>query len=113
MRLSGEPELTVVAMSVNIDVRFGVYGLSAGDADVICTLFEQVVEENRLEREVGISRRENPEGSSDVHVVSEHPVIFSGFYKWRPTFENALQLRVTEAVPSAKVVFDWRYPDEE
>ncbi|WP_139053237.1 hypothetical protein [Rhodococcus globerulus] len=100
-------------MSVNIDVRFGVYGLAPADADAIYTLFEQVVEENRLEREVVISRRENPEGTRDVHVVSQHPVIFSGFYKWRPTFEKSLQLRVAEAVPLAKVVFDWNYPDED
>lgn len=100
-------------MSVNIDIHFGVYSLTAEDATEVYTLFERVIEENQLEREVVISQRENADGTHDVDAVSAHPVIFSGFYKWRPTFEETLQRRVAEAIPPAKVVYNWHYPDEE
>ncbi|MDN3460961.1 hypothetical protein [Rhodococcus sp. APC 3903] len=99
-------------MSVNIDVSFGVYSLATEDAAVAYTLFERVIEENQLERYVTISERENADGTRDVYVVSQHPVVFNGFYKWRPTFEGSLQSRIAEAIPLAKVEFDWHYPDD-
>lgn len=110
--VSRSERITVAVMSVNIDIRFGLYSLAAEDAALAYTLFERAIKENQLERDVTIFKQENADGTRDVYVVSQHPVIFSGFYKWRSTFEESLQSRVAEAIPPARVAFDWQYPDE-
>ncbi|MFJ9371055.1 hypothetical protein ACIRRA_42525 [Nocardia sp. NPDC101769] len=76
-------------------------------------LFEKVVNETRLGPEVIIALRDNDDGTRDVRVVSEQLVVFSRFYEWRPRLEESLQRQVTEAVPSAKVSFEWHYADED
>ncbi|MGS2810893.1 hypothetical protein [Nocardia sp. MW-W600-9] len=100
-------------MSVNIDVSLTVRGLAderewVGATDLLIDVFAG----EGLQHEVFVWMGETSDGLF-VRAESDYPVIFSGFFRWRESFEARLVRRVTALVPGADVVFDWGYPDEE
>ncbi|MET4609460.1 hypothetical protein ABIC28_000430 [Rhodococcus sp. PvR044] len=107
-------KLIVFGVTTSIAICFTVYDLPTSDAEVIAQLFEEVLKETQLDSDTIIALRDSEDGTRrDVRVFSEDWVGFSGFYRWRPPFEESLQRRVTEAVPHAKVSFEWDYRDED
>lgn len=100
-------------MSVSIEVGFSVYGVSLEHSQAVWDLFERVVRDERFEGDVEVVRRDSREGGVDVRVVSLRPVTFSGFYGWRPAFEERLQREVSGLVSGVEVSFEWDYPELE
>lgn len=100
-------------MSVSIEVGFSVYGLSLEHSQAVWDLFERVVRDKQFEGYVEVVRRDSRKGDVDVRVVSLQPVTFSGFYRWRPAFEERLQREVSGLVSGVEVSFEWDYPELE
>ncbi|MFD1047087.1 hypothetical protein ACFQ1S_16795 [Kibdelosporangium lantanae] len=100
-------------MSVNIDVSFTVRELKdESERAGVAALLTEVLKTEGLDEEVSLTLGDDG-GTLFVQANSDHPIIFSGFYRWSEEFEESLTSQVAALVPHAEVDFDWGYPDEE
>ena len=104
---------TVGRVSVNIGVYMEISGLRDDREQVGMTmLLTEVMREHRMDRDVFVSMW-GKGGDLSVRADSgDHKVIFSGFHRWRPDFEEMLTARATQLVSHAQVYYGWEYEDE-
>ncbi len=104
---------TVAGVSVNIGVYVEISGLRDDREQVGMTmLLTEVMREHRMDDEVFVSMRGKGEDLSVRADSGDHKVIFSGFYRWQPDFEEMLTARATQLVAHAQVHYGWEYEDE-
>ncbi|MBC7300712.1 MAG: hypothetical protein H5T78_07145 [Nocardia sp.] len=100
-------------MSVNVGVFVEISGLRDDREQVGMTaLLTEVVRAEGMEHEVFVSMRGEGAELAVRADSGEHKVIFSGFFRWQPEFEQRLTARAAQLVPHARVRFGWEYEDE-
>ncbi|MEU8779296.1 hypothetical protein [Streptomyces sp. NPDC048606] len=100
-------------MSVNIGFNFRVSNVvDEAQAQAIVGELQELMRDESIADQVRVA----VEQEGDAWLVegeTDFPIIVSRSYLWRPKFEESVAWYVKEVAPSAKVVLDWNYPDEE
>ncbi|MFF3014772.1 hypothetical protein [Streptomyces sp. NPDC057939] len=100
-------------MSVNIGFNLRVSNVvDEAQAQAIVGEIRELMRDESIADQVRVAVEKEGDGWF-VEGQTDFPIIVSRSYLWCPKFEESVAWYVKEVAPSAKVVLDWNYPDEE